>query len=146
MALSPAFNEVVAPDAVPKAVARRRSAPFSLRLSAAERDQLRAEAGDQPLGAYIKAKVLGGSRLRSRRSGLAVEDRAALAQVLALLGQSRIANNLNQLAFAANTGALPEVPDAEERLLDALEGVRNIRVLLLGALGLKAPSDAEEAP
>ncbi len=34
-----------------------------------------------------------------------------LAQLLAALGQPRVANNLNQLAYAANTGSLALTPD-----------------------------------
>lgn len=117
---------------------RKRPAPFSLRLSAEERARLVAEAKGAPLGAYIKAKLLGKSLpVRMRRTGLAIEDRKALAQVLALLGGSRLANNLNQLAYAANIGALPITPDTERHLKAALADVRALRRLLMAALGLK---------
>jgi len=68
------------------------------------------------------------------------EDRQALARVLALLGQSRISNNLNQLAHAANIGALPVTPETEAELAEAVRDVRTVRILLLTALGLKAES------
>lgn len=112
--------------------------PFSLRLSLAERERLSDEAAGAPLGTYIKAKVLGGvPPLRMRRSGLALEDRKALAQALALLGRSHVANNLNQLAHAANSGSLALTPETESDLTAALEAVREMRTLLLTALGLK---------
>lgn len=116
----------------------RRSPPFSLRLSENERARLRAAAGGTPLGAFIKAKALGdGLPVRMRRTGLAVEDRKSLARALALLGQSRIASNLNQLAHAANVGVLPMTPETEAELAAALRDVRAIRRLLMAALGLK---------
>lgn len=111
-------------------------APFSLRLTAEERARLVAEAGGSPLGPYIKAKALG-APLRVRRTGVSVEDRQALAKVLALLGGSRLASNLNQLARLANTGALPVDPETESELADAVSIIREIRLLLLIALGMK---------
>ncbi|MBI1340990.1 plasmid mobilization relaxosome protein MobC [bacterium] len=117
---------------------RKRTPPFSLRLSQAEREQLEREAGDRPLGAYVKEKVFGDSPpVRNRRTGLSVDDRKALAQALALLGQSRIASNLNQLAKAVNMGALPLSPHAKEELRECCAVIREIRGLLMRAMGLQ---------
>lgn len=110
--------------------------PFSVRLTADERARLVAEAKGLPLGTYIKAKALG-TPLRVRTSGASVEDRQALAKVLALLGGSRLASNLNQLARLANTGALPVDDETESELADAVSIIREIRLLLLIALGMK---------
>ncbi|MGB3503419.1 MAG: hypothetical protein WBA44_17485 [Mesorhizobium sp.] len=118
----------------------KRLAPFSIRLSEDERARLAMEAAGAPLGAYIKAKALG-VPVRARRTGLAVEDRVALAKGLALLGQSRLASNLNQFAYAVNIGSLPVTPETEEELFAALRDVRELRRLFLTALGLK-PEDA----
>lgn len=141
MSLTGTFNPTTAdfPSRQPSGNKRaKRPAPFSLRLSAEERARLIAEAGGAPLGAYIKAKLLGAAPpVRMRRTGLAVADRQALAQALALLGQSRLANNLNQLAHAANIGALPLTPETESELAASIRDVRAIRRLLLCALGLK---------
>lgn len=115
----------------------KRPAPFSIRLSDEDRARLENEAGGAPLGAYIKAKVLGESPLRLRRSGVSVQDREALAKVLALLGGSRLSSNLNQLAYAANIGSLPVTPETEAELLAAIGDVRFMRALLLQALGMK---------
>ncbi len=117
---------------------RERPAPFSIRLSADERARLAKEAAGAPLGAYIKAKVLGESApIRARRSGLAVEDRAGLAQALALLGRSQVTGNLAEMAQAVRSGSLPLTPETEAELLAALHGVHDMRRLLLLALGLK---------
>jgi hypothetical protein len=118
-----------------------RPAPFSLRLSDEERARLTAEANGSPLGTFIKAKLVGAPMpVRTRRTGLAVEDRQALAQALALLGRSRLASNLNQLAHLANVGALPVDQQTEAELAEAVCAIRDIRNLLLFALGLK-PED-----
>ncbi len=142
MSLTGTFNPTTPHFPPPKPSGNRkvkRPAPFSLRLSAEARARLALESGGAPLGAYIKAKLLGSAPpVRMRRTGLAVADRQALAQVLALLGQSRLSSNLNQLAHAANIGALPMTPETEAELAESIRDIRAIRRLLLVALGLKA--------
>lgn len=141
MPLHQPFSAAASGEAFP--FPKRRPAPFSLRLTEAERARLVEEAKGAPLGSYIKAKLLGSSLpVRTRRSGLAVEDRQALAQALAALGASRLSSNLNQLAHLANVGALPVTPETEAELSEALAIVRDIRRLLLTALGLKAEGGA----
>lgn len=141
MSLTETFNPATAGQVYRKSAAkpkRKRPAPFCLRLCPEERARLAMEAAGAPLGAYIKAKVLGDAPpIRTRRTGLAVEDRTALAQVLALLGRSHLANNLNQLAHAVNIGTLPMTPETEAELFAALHDVRDLRRLLLAALGFK---------
>jgi hypothetical protein len=138
MSVSGTFNAAVA-DVPARRGRKHRAPPFSLRLSEADRARLAVEAAGAPLGAYIKAKVLGNAvKVRVRRSGLSVQDRQALGKALALLGQSRIASNLNQLALAANTGSLDLDPETAALLTGALDDVRALRRLLLSALGLKA--------
>ncbi|MCA0371435.1 MAG: MobC family plasmid mobilization relaxosome protein [Proteobacteria bacterium] len=112
--------------------------PFSLRLTFEERAGLEQEAGDMSLGAYIRSRLFDASRpAPKRRSKKPVKDHAALAQVLALLGKSHIANNINQLAKAANTGSLPVNIDTERALNDAVRDVANMRRVLLSALNLE---------
>ncbi|WP_199190513.1 hypothetical protein [Nitratireductor sp. StC3] len=144
MSLGKAFNETgrEADKAVrankPK---RTRPSPFSIRLSEAERASLEKEAGGAPLGAYIKAKAIGTPPIRPRGSGFHVVDRTAFARGLALLGRSRLANNLNQLAWAVNTGSLPVTPETEAELVGAVQDVRALRSLFLVALGMKPERD-----
>ncbi|MCP8896344.1 hypothetical protein KYK29_15560 [Shinella daejeonensis] len=140
MPLSDAFNSTTIETAHGKATPkqrRKRPAPFCIRLSDADRARLAVEAAGAPLGAYIKAKVLGEAPLRMRRTGLSVEDRQAHARALALLGQSRLSSNLNQIAHAVNIGVLPVTPETELELFGALADIREIRRLLMTALGLK---------
>ena len=54
--------------------------------------------------------------------------------MLAELGKSRLASNLNQLAKAANTGSLPVSPETEQALVQACEDVRRMRHALPAAL------------
>lgn len=89
--------------------------PFSLRLSVEERKKLEEAAAGMPLGTYIKTKLFDGDLSPRRTRGAApVKDHASLAQVLGMLGNMRLANNLNQLARAANIGTLPLTPEVEE--------------------------------
>ena len=118
---------------------KTKTPPFSLRLTFEERARLEELAGDMPLGAYIRRKVFDGQgfkkkrgRARSRRP---IKDEQKLAQVLGMLGQSRIANNLNQLAKMANLGTLPVLPDTERDIRRACADVALMRRELLRALG-----------
>ena len=141
MSLSGAFDSLAAvtPPSKPKRAERDKPpSPFSLRLSAEERARLAAEAAGAPLGTYIRAKLLGEPiPARIRKSGISIADRRALAQLIALLGRSRVFSNLNQLAHAANTGSLPVTPETEAALAQALSDLHEIRALLLTSLGLK---------
>ena len=140
------------PPAVPdggglKTGRRKAAPPFSLRLSFEERARLEREAGDVPLGAYIRWRLFGDGQDRAGPSGRpprqrrrrVLADEQALAQLLAKLGDTRLANNLNQLAKAANAGSLPVMPETEQALRDAHAEVRAMRQLLLRALGFREP-------
>jgi hypothetical protein len=116
----------------------KRPAPFAVRLTEAEKAALKARAGSRPLGAYIREMALDGlPEARRRRSP--VRDGEALGRALGLLGQSRIANNLNQIAKAANQGSLPVTDEVEADLRAACAHIAEIRCLLLEALGKKLP-------
>lgn len=82
---------------------RTRDCPrVTVRLSPEDPAKLIELADGMALSAYLRAKALSDDSPRRRRSGSPVKDRVTIACVLGMLGQSRIANNLNQLAYHAN--------------------------------------------
>jgi len=89
------------------------------------------------LGEYIKAKALGTKPFR-RRAGPTVEDRQAMAQLLSMLGASRYANNLSQLAHLANIGLLAMTEEEQLELGAAIAHIAEMRRTLMAALGTKA--------
>jgi len=111
--------------------------PFSLRLTPEERAQLEKDAAGMSLGAYIRSRLFDKSLPKRRTRGKnPVKDRQALAQVLGAMGGSRLANNLNQLAKAANSGSLPVTPETAKIIQEAYEEIRWMRQLLMKALGM----------
>jgi len=94
--------------------------------------------GDLPLGQYIRQQMLGEKVAKRKPYGKkSVKDHKALGRVLAELGRSRLANNLNQLAKAVHSDSLPVTPETENNLQRACKEVQRIRDDLLRALGLK---------
>lgn len=115
-----------------------RAAPFSIRFTADERRRVEAAAGGLPLGAYIKSVLFAedAARYRARRKPPVIDQRV-LAEVLARLGASRTANNLNQIAKAANQGALFVDDELRTDLMQACAEVAWMRISLMQALGMK---------
>ncbi|WP_188237512.1 plasmid mobilization relaxosome protein MobC [Sphingopyxis sp. LK2115] len=113
--------------------------PFSLRLTFEERAKLERDAAGMALGAYIRSRLLDPETVAPRKCGkFPVKDHQALAQLLGLLGQSRLANNVNQLARATNTGSRAVTPDTEEALMSATADINHMRQLLIQALDIDA--------
>lgn len=111
--------------------------PFSIRLTEAEKSLLLTYAGRIPLGTYIRNALLSGDvQAKRRRMVSPLADHAALARVLAALGQSRLSNNLNQLAKAVSIGALRVTPETETEIADACRALSAMRSDLMRALGL----------
>jgi len=122
---------------------RRRPAPMSIRFSEPEKALLQRKAGSLPLGTYIREAVLGpDASPRAPRRQAPIKDGEALGRLLGLLGQSRLANNLNQLAKAVNTGSLPVTPETEADLNRACAEIAQMRDLLLKSLGIIGGADA----
>lgn len=113
----------------------RRAAPLSLRLSDDERSRLQKQAGSLTLGAYIKSVVFSDAapKYRKRKTPPSAEKRL-LAEILARLGESRTANNLNQIAKHLNQGTLVVDDDLEQELKQAVAEVAWMRATLLDAL------------
>lgn len=111
--------------------------PVSVRFTPEERLVLAKAAGGQSLSAYIRGQVLAeNATKRKTRNRSPVENEQELARVLGLLGQSRIANNLNQLAKDANCGVLIVDPVTLQQIEEAYAHVKSMRDSLVRALGL----------
>ena len=127
------------------AKSREAAKPFSIRLTASEKDFLTAKAGTTPLGLFIRNRLLSDAAApRASRRAAAPKDLQALARVLAILGRSRLAVSLNDLAAVAASGSLHVEPDTKGVLHRACDDIHAMRLLLMEALGLKTPSDWRE--
>lgn len=120
-----------------KAPSNDRATPLSVRFTDAEKARLKDLAGSRPVGQYIRDQALQGDSVPRAARRSPVKDAEPLGQLLALLGQSRLASNLNQLAKAAHQGSLPVAQEVEDDLRRACSEVFEMRVLLLQALGLQ---------
>ncbi len=116
--------------------------PFCVRLSADEREQLKVMAANLRVsqGAFIRSYVFDDIEAikRTLNAKVSTLDHEALSKLLLLLGESRIANNLNQLAMHANQGTL-DLPRAEieEQLNESYLTIQWMRKTLIQGLGLK---------
>ena len=132
------FNEI----AEDKARSASYPPPFSIRFTFEERARLDAERGRHSLAAHIRERLFGDDvSVRKKPGNTAVGDAEALGRVLGALGNSRLSQNLNQLAKAVNTGSLPVTPETEADLVAACEEIRELRLELMRALG-KSPGAA----
>tara|TARA_R110002051_G_scaffold325141_1_gene425979 strand:- start:5197 stop:5532 length:336 start_codon:yes stop_codon:yes gene_type:complete len=104
-------------------------------LTADERVKLEAAAGETPLGSYIKSRLFGEDTRPMRRARRPSLDRKLLAEALGKLGQSRLPQNMNQIAKAANLGTLPVLPETEEEIRQACYEIAVMRMMLMKALG-----------
>lgn len=110
----------------------------TLRLSVEDHARLQELADGMALSTYIRAQALGKALPRRRpRLQASVADKQALAQILGLLGQSRIANNLNQLAYHANIGSLAMDEEVQAQIEEAYDHIIFLRQSLTKALGMR---------
>lgn len=123
-----------------------KSAPLSVRFTSSEKERLKILAGSKPLGVYIRERALVGEAEPRTAIRNPSQDAEALGQLLALLGQTRISSNLNQLAKAANMGALPVTQETEADIRQACEGIGEMRQLLLKALGMRVFEEVHKTP
>lgn len=114
-----------------------RPATFTLRLSLEDRLKLEREAAGMSLGSFVRWRLFNPDKPPPRRRGkFPIKDHKVLSAVLGRLGQSHIASNLNQLAKAANSGSLAMTPELETELWAAIYAAKEMRDLLIDALGL----------
>ena len=111
--------------------------PITLRVTDEERERLKSLAAGMSVSAYIRKCIFAGDATRrKRRSHMPVKDQEAMSRALALLGASRIANNLNQLAHQANIGSLIMEENTCAQIDETYAHVRLMRDELVSALGL----------
>ncbi len=116
---------------------KKLSPRVTLRLTEDENTRLKHLSQGTTISAYIRKCLFGDKAThRKRRSYRPVQDQESLAKALALLGQSRIANNLNQLAYHANMGTLSVNETTVKQINEAYEQVTTMRDQLIQALGL----------
>lgn len=117
---------------------RRRPFSVSIRVSDAERDALKRKAGKRSIGAYVREKTLGDD-LEQRRKNAAKPsiDYALLGQLLGKLGKSDQVSCLFLLAVAAEAERLALSDGERASLQAACQDVREMRGMLIEALGLR---------
>ena len=141
-ALNSHFNAACSPSPGQGRRRKRPPPPFSIRFTEEERARLASEAGKRPLAAHIRSKLFGDAvsqrrRRPARRTPPPKVDQIALGRALGELGHSRLASNMNQIAKAANMGALPVTPELEQELHEACVAICDMRRQLVAALGIK---------
>ena len=116
---------------------RKRPAPFSIRLSEDERAHLERKAGNKPLGTYAREKLLGDAQTPRKPVRRQRTDYELLGRVLAALGRSELASCLLVLTAAADDGSLVVSDDIADNLNSACADIKDMRLMLITALGLK---------
>ncbi|NDW06497.1 plasmid mobilization protein [Jiella pacifica] len=108
----------------------------TVRFSPKDYERLQTLADGMTLSVYVRAMALGEElNRRNSRSPASIADKAAVAEILGLLGESRIANNLNQLAYHANVGTLAIDDESRSKIDETYQMIFAMRCLLLKALG-----------
>jgi hypothetical protein len=119
-----------------------------MRFTDDERRVLEMAAAGRPLAAYIRWLIFKEDMpelpKKRTREQMADPQRKELSKLLGTLGKSRISQNINQLAKAANSGSLPVNHEVVEELNDACSAIRWMRETLIKAMGLKPQIQPEE--
>lgn len=113
---------------------------YTVRYSDKERKkvQANAEAMKLPTSTYIRISSLSDDSRNLKRFELSTtQERKEYAQILAALGKSRISQNLNQIAYAINTGTLVLSPDVVSQITEACETLQWLRRSLIKKMGLR---------
>lgn len=133
------FNQASVPKGTKQKRGRKSTPRITLRLNEDEDRQLRDRAGDLSVSSYVRECLFNQktNAQRKRRSYRPVADQEALGRVLSKLGQSRMASNLNQIAYHANSGSLVVDEITIDEINEAAATIAWIRVTLIEALGLK---------
>ncbi|MBI1208178.1 MAG: hypothetical protein GC191_12945 [Azospirillum sp.] len=122
---------------------RKGPPPVTVRLSQAEYDRLKHDAGVLTMAAYIRLTLFGEGEIAphrkpyTRKATSPSAELTMIGKMLGGLGQSEIAASLADIAGAAKIGALPLSPDVEAAITEACAAVQDMRTRLIAALGVK---------
>ena len=128
------------------------SPPFSIRLNWQQREELEKLTKGGSWGTYIKEAIFSDMKKPPANSRVIKEmDHKILGKLLGALGKSRISNNINQLARAANSGSLQVNEETVKALHDACRAIQWMKITLIEGMGLKAhaanePEDRPDDP
>lgn len=122
-----------------KPKAKKRPSPISVRLTAEEKDRLLQDAGNMSVNAYVKYRLFDTGPPKRRLAVTPVKDKQALARVLAALGQSGLAQDLNDLEWSVEAETVRLSPTSEQDLRAACAAIVAMREDLARALGHKKP-------
>lgn len=110
--------------------------PLSLRLNHEQREILEKEAAGIPISTYIKMRLFGKLKnTKDTRIHRPIKDQQSLAQLLGMLGFSKIGENLNFITEAIKVDALVIDPDTVAIIEKACRDIEDMRSLLVRALG-----------
>jgi len=127
--LSSSFTTAALPE--PKRTKKPETKMFGIRLTDDERAVLEARAGNEHVSTWARDVLLGSQAKKRRKSRKPKVSDKNLALVMALLGDQRIASNLNQLARHANMGTLDFDDEVLEQIQDACAAMIAVRNYLL---------------
>lgn len=123
---------------------KRKDKNHTIRFTPCEIEIIDAKAARAGMSrsAYIRKCCLAADVSPRRRSKvLPVKDQTMLSQVLGLLGATRIANNINQIAYAINSRQVVVLSlDTEAVLRECRDYLKAIKEALYQALGIKDSS------
>lgn len=115
-------------------------ATLTIRMASIERVRLDGLATQQKMSTSAYARMqLADENVQHKLAHIQSlqQQRSEYAHILRILGQSRIANNLNQIAHQLNMGTFLFTPDVVVQINEAYEAILYIRSLLIQSMGVK---------
>ncbi len=115
-------------------------ATLTIRLATIERTRLDSQAKVLGISTAKYVRLLIADEAIQRKLTVILERRnrqADYAQILMALGKSRIANNLNQIAYAINSGSFMLTPDVVSQINEAYFVILEMKETLLKMQGLR---------
>ena len=110
---------------------------LTIRLPPEEYAELKAKAGTKPLASFARELLVeSAARRRNTRTRAVIQDQAAVAQILALLGTSATVQAFRDAVAGTANGTLPTSENIEGSLAIVAEDIAQIRSLLMKALGV----------